>query len=115
MKHDDRDLAYLWDMRKAARDARDLLRDVSFEKLDEDRIRKLALERALEVLGEAARRVSPGFQGKNPAIDWRALIGQRNVLAHDYGKIDHRRLYDTTTRLMPALLADLDRLLADKE
>jgi len=113
MKPEERDLALLWDMRKFAQQAHDLVKRIEFERLDEDPIRKLALERALEVLGEAARRVSAGFQRRNPQIGWRDIVGQRNVLAHDYGKINHRRLYDTTRRKVPLLLAELDRILGE--
>jgi uncharacterized protein with HEPN domain len=113
MRPEDRDLALLWDMRKFARQAHELVKRIAFERLDEDPIRKLALERALEVLGEAARRVSAEFQGQNPRIAWRDLVGQRNVLAHDYGKINHRRLYDSTRRIVPLLLAELDRILGE--
>ena len=76
-------------------------------------MRKHALERVLELLGEAARRVSEEFRGRHPQIDWRALVGQRNVLAHDYGKINHRRLYDTTRRIVPLLLVELDRIVGE--
>ena len=106
-------MAQLWDMRQFGRDARDLVRRATFEKLGGSTMRKLALERALELLGEAARRVSPGFQGKHPQIDWRALVGQRNVVAHDYGKINHRRLYDSARVKVPLLLAELDRILRE--
>ncbi len=115
MKPENRDLALLWDMRQYGRQAYELVRRISFERLDDDSMRKLALERALEILGEAARRVSPDFQARHVQIDWRALVGQRNVLAHDYGKINHRRLYDTTRRVVPLLLAELDRMLADEQ
>ena len=113
MKPEDRDLALLWDMRKFARQSHDMVKRIAFERLDEDPIRKLALERALEVLGEAARRVSVEFRDRNPNIDWRALVGQRNVLAHDYGKINHQRLYDSTRRIVPFLLAELERILGE--
>lgn len=113
MKPEDRDLALLWDMRGFARDAHALVKRVSYEKLAKDSIRKLALERVLELLGEAARRVSPEFQARHGQIDWRALVGQRNVLAHDYGEINHRRLYDTTRKFVPLLLAYLDRILGE--
>ncbi len=115
MKPEDRDLALLWDMRQFARQAHEMVRRIAFERLDEDPIRKLALERALEVLGEAARRVSAKLQGQTPEIGWRDLVGQRNVLAHDYGKINHRRLYDTTRLKVPLLLVELDRILGDEE
>ncbi len=113
MKPEDRDLALLWDMRKFARQAYALVRRITFERLDGDPMRKLALERALEVLGEAARRVSPGYKDRQAQIEWRALVGQRNVLAHDYGKINHRRLYDSTHSIVPLLLAELDRILGE--
>ena len=113
MKPEERDLALLWDMRKFARQAHEMVKRIAFERLDEDPIRKLALERALEVLGEAARRVSAEIQGQNPQIGWRDLAGQRNVLAHDYGKINHRRLYDSARVKVPLLLAALDRILGE--
>ena len=111
MKPEDRDLALLWDMRRYAREAHDFVKRIAFERLEADQMRKHALERVLELLGEAARRVSSQFQDRNPQIDWRALVGQRNVLAHDYGKINHRRLYDTTRAMVPSLIVELDRIL----
>jgi uncharacterized protein with HEPN domain len=111
MKPEDRDLALLWDMRKFALQAHEVVKRISFERLDRDSIRKLALERALEVMGEAARRVSGEFKEQHRQIGWRDIVGQRNVLAHDYGKINHRRLYDSTHRIVPLLLAELDRIL----
>ena len=113
MKAEDRDLALLWDMRGFAREAHVLVKRVTFERLNKDSMRKLALERVLELLGEAARRVSPAFQARNAQIDWRAMVGQRNVLAHEYGKINHRRLYDTAREIVPSLLAELDRILGE--
>jgi uncharacterized protein with HEPN domain len=115
MRPEDRDAAYLWDMREFARDARLVIRNVGFERLEKDKMRRLALERALELLGEAARRVSADLQDAHPGIGWRDLIGLRNVLAHDYGEIDHRRLYDSARLKVPLLIAELDRILGDDE
>ena len=111
MKPEERDAAYLWDMLKAARDARDLLEGRSLEAYLQDRVRRLALERALELVGEPARRVTPGFQSAHPEIDWRSIVGQRNVLAHKYGVIDHERLFRTGTESVPGLIAALEKIL----
>ena len=111
MRPEKRDRAYFWDMREFARDARKFVMRISFTRLEGDLMRRLALERALELLGEAARRVSEAAKDEHPEIDWRGLIGQRNVLAHDYGEIDHRLLYDNARRNIPLLLAELDRIL----
>ena len=113
MRPEDRDRAYLWDMREFARESRRLVRRIEFASLEKDSMRRLALERTLELLGEAARRVSADMQRAYPAIGWRDLIGQRNVLAHDYGEIDHRRLYDGARMKIPVLLAELDRILGE--
>lgn len=113
MRPEKRDRAHLWDMREFARDARKLVQRVTFARLEKDSMRKLALERCLELLGEAARRVSDAVKREHPDIDWRALVGQRNVLAHDYGEIDHRRLYENARGKIPLLLAELDRILGE--
>ena len=49
---------------------------------------RLAVERRIEIIGEAARRVSPAFQQAHPEIAWRKVIAQRHVLAHEYGEIE---------------------------
>jgi uncharacterized protein with HEPN domain len=113
MAPEDRDHAYLWDMREFAREAYKLVQNVEFERLEKESMRRLALERALELLGEIAKRVSTGLQEAHPAVGWRDLIGQRNVLAHDYGEIDHRRLYDSARVKVPLLLVELDRMLGE--
>ncbi len=106
-----RDAAHLWDMREFARQSHRLVRRIAFARLQKDPVRRLALERALELVGEAARRVSPAFRAAHPEIDWRAIVGQRNVIAHDYGEINHRRLFDAARDRVPGLVASLDRLL----
>lgn len=112
MKPDERDAAYLWDMLKAARDARDLLKGKSRAAYLRSRVRRLALERALELVGEPASRVSERFRSAHPEIEWRGIIGQRNVLAHQYGAIDHERLYRTGTENVPRLIEALEKLFA---
>lgn len=110
MPHSDRDAAYLWDMVRAAHDAQECVRGVSLTQLLRHRLRTLALERALEILGEAARRVSEDFRAKHPEIGWRGMIGLRNVISHQYGEIDYRRLYEAVTIQLVEDGAVLERL-----
>ena len=111
MKPEERDAAYLWDMLQAARDARGLLEGRSLDAYLQDRVRQLALERTLELVGEVARRVTQKFQSAHPEIEWRSIIGLRNVLAHEYGVIDQARLYRTGTESVPRLIAALEKIL----
>jgi uncharacterized protein with HEPN domain len=109
----DADLAHLWDMLQAARTVSMLCEGVSAEGLLADLRTRLALERALEILGEAARRVSARRRAAHPEIPWRGIIGFRNVLAHEYGEIDYRRLYTVATDGVPPLIVALERQLAE--
>lgn len=111
MKPEERDAANLWDMLSAAREAREMIGGLTREAYLGDRIRRRALERVLELLGEAARRMSEPFQVAHSEIPWRAVVGQRNVIAHEYGRIDHDRLYTTGTESIPPLIVALDRIL----
>jgi uncharacterized protein with HEPN domain len=55
---------------------------------DEDRIRRLAVERLLEIVGEAANSLSEDFRTQHPTVPWRDIIGLRVVLAHHYHRVD---------------------------
>ncbi len=63
-----RDAALLWDMLSCARDVEEAVRGVSREAYLQDRVRQLAVERAIGVLGEAARQGRRSFRGFNPAL-----------------------------------------------
>lgn len=77
----------------------------------DDRMRVLAVERCLEIVGEAANRISDSFRDAHPHIRWQAMRGMRNLLAHEYGRIDHAILYRTVIDEIPSLLAAVDRIL----
>ncbi|HEX9685046.1 MAG TPA: HepT-like ribonuclease domain-containing protein [Burkholderiales bacterium] len=110
MQPEDRDPAHLWDMLQAARDAATIVANVAQESFLGDRVRMLALERSLELVGEAARRVSDQLRNKHPQIPWKEMIGLRNILAHDYGRIDHDKLYATAVKEIPKLIRTLEKL-----
>jgi uncharacterized protein with HEPN domain len=108
----DRDPAHLWDMREAARDAMRFLENLTLaEYVSEGReMNRLAVERVLQILGEAARRVSPTFRDAHPEVPWGDIIGLRNIISHLYDRVDHVLIYNIVTVRIPALLADLEPL-----
>lgn len=111
MRPEERDPAYLWDMLEAAREVEAMLNGRPLQDFLSDRILLRATERGVELIGKAARRVSPSYQGAHPEIPWRRVIGQRNILAHEYGRIDHALLYKTAVEDVPELIARLQVLL----
>lgn len=73
----------------------------------------LAVSRAIEVIGEAANRVSDDTQSRTPEIPWRRIIGMRNHLAHRYDNIDRGILWLTVQEYVSSMIADIRRLLPD--
>ncbi len=111
MQPEERDAAYLWDMLQAAKELDSMLEDHDQPAFLANRVLMRAVERSVEIIGEAARRVSPSYMAAHPEIPWRTIIGQRNILAHEYGQIDHALLYQTATEDIPALIGQIQSLL----
>ena len=111
MQPEERNPAYLWDMLEAAREVEAMLEHHDLAAFLADRMLLRAIERIIEIIGEAARRVSAPYQDAHPEIPWREIIGQRNILTHEYGQIDHALLYKTAVEDIPELIAKLQVLL----
>ncbi len=105
------DASYLYDMLTYAQTVADVMRGLTREEYLLDRIRQLAVERAIEVIGESARKVSDACQQAHPEIPWRPIIAQRHVLAHDYGEVDHERLWRVATVHVTELIDQLRPLI----
>jgi uncharacterized protein with HEPN domain len=87
----------------------DAIRGRSRSDLDRDMIVAAALERFIEVIGEAAGRVSEDRRAAAPDIPWRQIVGMRNRLIHGYGTVDHDVLWDAAHDDLPELIAKLHR------
>lgn len=111
MLPEERDPAYLWDMLEAAKEVNYMLDDYDLTAFLANRVMLRAVERGVEIIGEGARHVSLAYQQAHPEIPWREIIGQRNILAHEYGQIDHELLYRTVTEDIPILITTIERLL----
>lgn len=72
---------------------------------DEDR--RLVTERLVEIIGEAARAMSPEGRSRFPDVDWAGLIGLRNILVHAYHRIQPELLWRAATVELPAIVARL--------
>ena len=106
------DRTRLLDMLDAARKAQAFAAGRSREDLDSDEMFAFALTRALEIIGEAAARVSQETRADLPQIPWRSIIGMRNKLIHDYLSVDHNIVWDTATIRVPQLTIELKKALS---
>ena len=110
MRRDTR--SYLWDALKAAEAVQSFLRGRTYEAFVEDDLLRSAVERQLEIIGEALSqlaKVDPQIADNVPEL--RRIIAFRNILVHGYSAVD----YDTVWRLiedkLPELQSNLTMLL----
>jgi uncharacterized protein with HEPN domain len=68
---------------------------------DQDEALWPALERLIEIAGEASAAVTESTRAEHPAVDWRGLAGTRVILAHAYHRVDRDRLWAIATRDLP--------------
>jgi uncharacterized protein with HEPN domain len=102
-------------MAEAGTEASQFISGVDYEAFLSNPLLQRGLERDLEIIGEAARRVSEGFREAHPEIPWRDIIGQRNILSHDYGNVIPARVWQTVTEDLTDLLVSLRNLLGIDE
>ena len=78
-------------------------------KFDNDLKLQLALIKAVEIIGEAAAQMSEEMRIQNPQLPWRAVIGMRHVLVHEYFNIDLDILWNTVQDNLPVLIVELQK------
>lgn len=115
MRLTEQDRARLWDMLDASRAVLSFTADMRFGILLEDRKTRNAVERNLEILGEAAPHISVNVRTACPEIPWRSIIGLRNVLAHEYGEVRYEVLWEIIQNKLPGLERQLEAMGAGKE
>ena len=74
-----------------------------------------AVMRQIQIIGEAARKVSPKYQQAHPEIPWQGIIGMRNRLIHEYFRIIPGRVWDVVARDIPELIRFLEPLVPPDE
>lgn len=112
MRHDD---AYLLDMLLAAREARKFATDLTFEAFERNRMAQLAILKAVEMVGEAASRISPEGKEAHAEIPWTGIVGMRNRLVHGYFNVNLKRVWETVQGDIPRLIPQLEALMPQDE
>lgn len=92
---------YLADIDEAMADARSFAEGKGLEDFLEDRQLRYAIERALEIVGEATSNLSDEVKGRAPSLPWSEMRGLRNIVAHAYHRVDPARVWQVVTRDLP--------------
>jgi uncharacterized protein with HEPN domain len=108
---DPSDAAYIWDILQAEKLIDSFVKKVSFNAYIVNAEKTSAVERQIEIIGEAVKRLSAHFIKKHAKIPWSSIIGQRNILAHEYATVDQHLVWETATRHIPQLIKTLEPLL----
>ncbi len=110
-----RDEAYLLDMLIAAREAREFSKALTWEEFQNSSLHQHAIAKALENIGEAARKVSEETKTAHPEVPWREIVALRHRIAHDYFHLDLVRMWEIVQEDVPAVIQMLEPLVPPEE
>ena len=113
MPPEDRDRALIQDMLDSARAVVDMCAGLTYEVFCSDRKTRRAIEREIEIVGEAARFISKPFQNEHSEIPWNRIAATRHRLAHEYGSIQNEILFRIAPFHVPELIRSLENLRAE--
>lgn len=106
------DRTRLLHMRDAAREAVSFTRNCQRADLDNNRMLALAIVKEIEIIGEAASRVSAPCKAKYSQLLWREMVGMRNRLTHAYFEVDLDIVWEVVTQDLPPLIEELEAIIA---
>jgi len=106
-----RDKEYMLDILEAAKLAIDYIGDKTREEFFEDLQCQDAVIRRLEIIGEAARRISEETQAAYPDLPWSDMVGMRNIMIHEYDDVDLVIVWETVNNDLPPLIDALEKRL----
>lgn len=111
MSRDQQSIQDLWN---AAQEILNFAAGMTYDSLKVDRRTQAAILYEIVVLGEAANRLSPEFRAQHSTIPWKDIIGMRNILTHQYDKVDAKVVWDVVHQDIPELLSLVQPLLSSE-
>jgi uncharacterized protein with HEPN domain len=105
---------YLIDMITSIERIAEYTSGLDFERFDNNFMVVDAVARNFEIIGEAARKIPKDLQEKYPDVPWEKMYRLRNIVSHEYFRVDHETLWEIATKHLPLNLVDL-RLILEKE
>lgn len=116
MKHDLGDKTRIIHILDAIEKIEIILKNISFEEFCANFEKKLAIERLLEIIGEATKQISEEvLEHSKTSSPWKKIIATRNMISHEYFRVDESLLYQIATNQMMPLKLDIQTILKDLE
>jgi len=108
MKNDKPYLLHIYD---SISDVERFIKGVSKEQFFENKEKQYAVIRALEIIGEATKNISPDLRAIYPKIPWKTIAGMRDKLIHQYFGVKLERLWEVIQKDLPALKEQISKVL----
>lgn len=88
-------------------------KDTDLEEFTGNSMKKYATIKQLEIIGEAASQITNGMKEKYSEVEWREIVGLRNILIHEYFGVDENIVWGIITKDIPKLKIHVARILQD--
>ena len=108
-------LDYVEDILDAMDKAEILLEGVTYDQFEADFRINFAVVRALEIVGEATKRLPPSLRQRYSNIPWKGMAGMRDRIIHGYDNVDFEIVWDVVKRDVPKIKPQIQQILKDYE
>jgi uncharacterized protein with HEPN domain len=108
-------LDYVEDIIDAMDKAEIAIEGVTYEQFADDFMINFVVARALEIVGEATKRLPMSLRDQYPAIPWRDMAGVRDRIIHGYDNVDLRTIWDVVKQEIPQVKPQIQQILTDYE
>ena len=106
---------YLNDILEAITDIESFIRNVKYEQFKDDRLRRNAVIRSLEIIGESVKSIPEEIKNRYSEIPWKRMIGMRDKLIHAYFGVDYEAVWAVVTQRLPEIKPVIQRIIAETE
>jgi uncharacterized protein with HEPN domain len=110
-----RDDAYLLDILIAARHAMKFRGELTWEQFRNSALHQHAIAKALENVGEAAKKVSDEMKAAHPEVPWVSIMSMRNRIVHEYFRLDLLKVWEVVTVDVPILITAIEPLVPSEK
>ena len=113
MREEVRDLGRIRHMVESINNIFSFMENKTVQDLKKDKMLFYAVVKNIEIIGEAAYKLTFGFVDSHPQTPWKQIIRMRHVLVHGYFQIEPQQLYNVYTEDLPMLLPQLESYLKE--
>jgi len=106
-------LDYIEDIIGAMNDALSFVKDMEYDVFLRDKKTIYAINRALEIIGEATKNIPASVKNRYPQIPWKKMAGMRDKVIHEYFGVDLKRVWSTVKKDIPDLKPLFEKILSD--